>query len=187
MKILTMDSEVANMDTSHSSRFAPIPARVPVDLSDWVGRNGLACLALEAATETGDQALAGLFQNDPAALTRAKTLLALLTYCYATGTFASQESERRIATDDAVRYLAANSHPRSDDLRVFRRRWKHLIKQCLVTLLILAWRSRSIGAADSDCEPATPPVPAELLRHFVCDAEQRIHQAVQLDSMDLDF
>ena len=182
------------MATSISTMTPVGPSRVPFDLRLWINARRLVGLTLEATTEINEASIDLPGFNLGNIDHRPRVLLALLTYCYATGTLASQEVERRIDTDDAVRYLAANGHPDSGDLRVFRRRWKHLIKQCLVNLLILAWRARSIVTADSDEQRAgssrdlaEQAVPAELLRHFVSEADQRIYQAVQLDSMDLDF
>ena len=181
--------------TTPVSTMTPVgPSRVPFDLRLWINSRRLVGLTLEATTEISEASIDLPGFNIGSVDHRPRVLLALLTYCYATGTLASQEIERRIDTDDAVRYLAANSHPTSDDLRLFRRQWKQLIKQCLVNLLILAWRSRSIVAADSDQprtgwsrDPAEQTVPIELRRNFMGEADQRIYQAVQLDSMDLDF
>lgn len=66
------------------------------------------------------------------------TLLALLIYGYATGTFSSRKIER--ATDDALafRYLACNRHPDRDTLATFRKRFGHEFQSTFVQALQVA-------------------------------------------------
>ena len=171
---------------------AVVPARVPVDLSEWAGRHGLACLALEAATETGTRAFAGLFEGDQAGRTRANTILALLTYCYGAGIYASDEIELRALNDPMVRYLAGQSQPGWCRLRAFRRQWRGTIRESLARLLTLAWsRRRHSGEGEPlaiaflaarqirDLEPSAA-------KCWDAEAERRLGQAVLLDSMFAD-
>ncbi len=69
---------------------------------------------------------------------RPSTLLALLIYGYATGTFSSRKIER--ATDDALafRYLACNRHPDHDTLATFRKRFGHEFQSAFVQVLQVA-------------------------------------------------
>ena len=169
-----------------------VPARVPVDLSDWVGRHGLACLALEAATEIGTRAFAGLFAGDQAGRTRAKTMLALLTYCYGAGVYASDEIELRAMNDPMVRYLAGNVEPGWCRLRAFRRQWRGTIHESLARLMALAWSQRRrsqerdpmAGACFAMCE--THDLEPSAAKRWDAEAECRIGQAVLLDSMFAD-
>ena len=171
---------------------AVVPARVPVDLSEWAGRHGLACLALEAATETGTRAFAGLFEGDQAGRTRANTLLALLTYCYGAGLYASDEIELRALHDPMVRYLAGHIQPGWCRLRAFRRQWRGTIRESLARLLVLAW-SRCRQAREG--EPAagaflapreTTDLVPSTAKFWAAEAERRLGQAVLLDSMCAD-
>ena len=51
------------------------------------------------------------------------TLLGLLIYGYATGTFSSRKIERATYDSLAFRYIACNMHPDHDTLATFRRRF----------------------------------------------------------------
>jgi hypothetical protein len=167
---------------------------MPLDLRLWVDPFRLVCLTLEATTEISEASIDIPGFNKGSTDRRPRQLLAVLTYCYAIGSLSSQEIERLVQSDDMVRYLAANSSPTCDELRIFRRRWKLIIKQSLVSLLILVWRARSLAPAASeplikrgDQPGLAPTVPSDLLRQFLCEADQRIYQAVRLDTMELDF
>lgn len=168
----------------------PFQARIPLDLSDWAGRRGLACQALEAATEVGGRAFKEF--NDQQALTRAKTLLALLTYCYAVGIYASDEIEL-LAMDDAMaRYLSGHIAPEWGRLRAFRRQWHAVLHESLAKVFTLAWSSYLSGA-EGDYPPCVSLAQSEpvaldpaIARAFHIEVERRINRAVLLDSMFAD-
>ena len=92
------------------------PMLLPPDLKEWVADNDLAKFILEAVevTDTASAALnvrgSGSEQYPPA------MMLALLIYCYATGTFSSRRIERATFDSVAVRYLCANTHPDHDTI-----------------------------------------------------------------------
>jgi hypothetical protein len=65
-------------------------------------------------------------------------LLALLTYCYATGRFGSRTIERATYSDVSVRYLCANTHPDHDTICEFRRQNRELFEETFVKILLLA-------------------------------------------------
>jgi hypothetical protein len=192
MKNKLLNLEEAPRMKSVRPIYTAVPARVPLDLSDWVGRTGLACLVLEAATDASAQAFEGLYQNDQAALTRAKTLLALLTYCYAAGICASDEIELQAMDDPMVRYLAGSTPPDWSRLRAFRRQWHAVIHDSLVRLFTLAW-ARQVEQRDEFClaggelehRPEDNREP-NVSGCFHIEAERRINRAVLLDSMFAD-
>ena len=66
------------------------------------------------------------------------TMLALLIYCYATGTFASRRIETLTYENVAVRYLCADTHPEHDSICKFRRENKALLASCFHQILELA-------------------------------------------------
>ena len=170
-----------------------VPGSLPYDLSVWMDKCALVKLTLEVTTE-----FAGLVSRRAPASPAPDgfppaMLLTLLTYCYATGAFTSSEIERRTYEDDIVRYLATHHHPDQASLRAFRRRWRQVIKECLLNLLALLWQHRYPAAASEarDGTPLTPvqrnpDVSPELVRLWVCEAERRIDRAVQWDSIELD-
>jgi hypothetical protein len=169
------------------------PRQLPCDLSRWLGKRVLACLVLEAATESGS----AIFRFHPSAsdtsAPRPQTLLALLTYCYATGIYASSEIEFQRSQDAMINYLAASSHPDANRLRLFRRHWRPVIKQSLVKLFQLIWQHRfnetpadNGASACGDGVCGTAKRDGEWNRLFVAEAEARIDRAVQLDCMYAD-
>lgn len=117
------------------------PMLLPPDLKEWVADNDLAKFILEAVevTDTASAALnvrgSGSEQYPPA------MMLALLIYCYATGTFSSRRIERATFDSVAVRYLCANTHPDHDTIANFRRTNEALLRRCFVSVLELARES----------------------------------------------
>ena len=114
---------------------------LPPDLKEWVAENDLAKFVLEAVgvTETTSAAVnergSGSEQYPPA------MMLAVLIYCYATGTFSSRRIERASFDSVAVRYLCANTHPDHDTIAAFRRNNEALLRCCFVNVLELARES----------------------------------------------
>jgi transposase/IS5 family transposase len=66
------------------------------------------------------------------------TLLALLIYGYATGTFSSRKIERATYDSLAFRYIACNRHPDHDTLATFRKRFGQAFQSAFVQVLQVA-------------------------------------------------
>jgi transposase len=66
------------------------------------------------------------------------TLLSLLIYGYATGTFSSRKIERATYDSLAFRYIACNRHPDHDTLATFRKRFGKEFESAFVQVLQLA-------------------------------------------------
>jgi transposase len=66
------------------------------------------------------------------------TLLSLLIYGYATGTFASRRIERATFDSLAFRYIACNRHPDHDTLATFRKRFGKEFQSAFVQVLQVA-------------------------------------------------
>lgn len=66
------------------------------------------------------------------------TLLALLIYGYATGTFSSRKIERATYDSLAFRYIACNRHPDHDTLATFRKRFGKEFESAFVQVLQVA-------------------------------------------------
>ena len=79
-----------------------------------------------------------------------RTLLAFLTYYYATGVYASQDIEMIMRRDVTFRIVCGNEFPDSGTLRRFRRYNHDAIRQCLERIFRVAGkesgtRTRSTG------------------------------------------
>jgi transposase/IS5 family transposase len=66
------------------------------------------------------------------------TLLSLLIYGYATGTFSSRKIERATYDSLAFRYIACNRHPDHDTLATFRKRFGQEFQSAFVQVLQMA-------------------------------------------------
>jgi len=66
------------------------------------------------------------------------TLLALLIYGYATGTFSSRKIERATYDSLAFRYIACNRHPDHDTLATFRKRFGREFQSAFMQVLQVA-------------------------------------------------
>ena len=70
------------------------------------------------------------------------TLLSLLIYGYATGTFSSRKIERATYDSLAFRYIACNRHPDHDTLATFRKRFGKEFSDAFVQVLQVARENR---------------------------------------------
>lgn len=174
----------AMIDIQTNAGVAPL---APHDLRLWDTEPALARITLRAITEFSDPL------TSPATVASSgnlKALLAVLTYCYASGIYCSAEIEQAALRDPLVRYLAVQLNPGAGALRAFRRRSRLGIQACLVRVFALACRSRFFTpeqqrAIEHHCDPCAG-LPQSWVRQFLVEAEQRIQHAVHLDSMEMD-
>jgi transposase len=167
---------------------------LPDDLSGYIGKKTLVKLILEAIeglnTRTAGREVVTTENPD---FQRA-TMLTLLTYCYASGVFASTDIESSMQHDQMIRYLCAKNYLNLPVLREFRRYSRDRIKECLATVLRRVWELRF-------CEEDAHPMAAASCSgvsfgrwlnrgptpDFRAEAEQRIVRAVRADSMAMDW
>ena len=167
---------------------------LPDDLSVYIGKKTLVKLILDAieglnARASECEATASGKQEFQPAL-----MLTLLTYCYATGVYASTDIELSTQHDQMIRYLCTNSYLNLQVLREFRRYSRDRIKQCLATVLRRVWELRF---CDGDpCPMGVAPYPGAFFNpwlnlkpapDFAAEAEHRIVRAVRADSMAMDW
>lgn len=68
-----------------------------------------------------------------------KSLLTLLTYCYALGVYGSRQIEEKLKTDEILRAIADKCRPDHELLRKFRRTHRDQIQQCLKRVYRFIW------------------------------------------------
>jgi transposase len=114
------------------------PMLLPVDLRDWVARDDLARLILDAVEQcdlrravTNDRG-SGSLQYPPG------MMVSLLIYAYAQGVFSSRRIERLTYENLSVRYVCGNTHPDHDTIAKFRRENGALFQDCLRSVILLA-------------------------------------------------
>lgn len=124
------------------------PLLLPPDLRDWVGPDHMvhfimdAVDALDLSSARVNERGTGSAQYPPS------MMLALLIYCYATGTFSSRRIEALTYENVAVRYLSADSHPDHDSICKFRRENKELLSSCFHQVLELAASAQVLKVGD---------------------------------------
>jgi hypothetical protein len=113
---------------------------VPRNLAQWLGERSLLTIALDAAQnvqwEDKDRALAMQGGYTP------KMLLTLLTFCYASGVYGSQDILQAIQTNRTIRYICAHNYPDWSVLRKFRRGYRRQLEQALRWVFQQAWAKR---------------------------------------------
>ena len=185
-----------SMMTMQTERKPNQSSRWPVGLTEWLEPDTLLGLTLRATTERSEFLLGCSQWCSGPVLGRMavnlRSLLSLLTYCYATGIYASSQVEQKVHQDPALRYLAARQYPNQHLLRLFRRRWRLLLHGSLVLLLALAWERHQRGQSGTSPNQATEAgddlasLPPEVVRDCMEEAQRRLDWAAQLDSMELD-
>jgi transposase len=113
------------------------PMLLPVDMREWVARDGLARLIIDAIERcdlrravTNDRGT-GSPQYPPG------MMVSLLIYSYAQGVFSSRRIERLTYENLSVRYLCANTHPDHDTIAKFRRENAGLFQDCMRSIIKL--------------------------------------------------
>ncbi len=159
--------------------YRPELFELPENLREWVGGKTLLDLALDAVAtvQSEDPISTG---SVPAGLPR--VLLTLLTYCYASGLYQSDDIERQILTDADLRYLSANFPVSADELRRLRRAHRGALQRSLERLLQSAWRVQFQG----DLDATSTLLNAQTGVIFQLAAKRRIDSAVLQDSLALD-
>ena len=106
------------------------------------------------------------------------TLLGLLIYGYATGTFSSRKIERATYDSLAFRYIACNRHPDHDTLANFRRRFGKQFESSFVQVLQIAHDNQlsSFGTVSFD----GTKIHANASRHSALSYEHAVKLEAQL-------
>jgi len=114
------------------------PLLLPPDLRDWIPKGHMVHFVMDAvdvldlsAAKINERGT-GSAQYPPA------TMLSLLIYSYATGTFSSRKIEALTYDSVPVRLLTADTHPDHDSICKFRRENKDLLSSCFHQILELA-------------------------------------------------
>jgi hypothetical protein len=113
---------------------------IPRNLAQWTGDRGLLTLALDAAQNVQWEDKDRTFPMQSAY--RPKMLLTLLTFCYASGIYGSQDILQAIQSRESVRYICAHNYPDWAVLRKFRRAYRSQLEQALRWVFQQAWAKR---------------------------------------------
>ena len=150
---------------------------LPEDLREWFEEPTLVRLCLESLQSVEAEPA----QPPPGSelpCGRPRALLTILLYSYATGRQSSKQIEERSSLDPQLRYLCGNALPSANELRRVRRHDRPYLQCGLSRLFSFAWQQHR---ASLFLDFANPP--PEI---FDAAAEQRVNQAVLLDTAALD-
>jgi len=120
-----------------------------------------------------------------------RVLLGLLTYCYASGVFSSQEIEARVRKDPILILLCGHELPDWHLIRRFRRYNREVIQRCLEVTLYHANAGcgpRSSSGPEGNALVLSAARSCDAVDRDQCcqDASERIRWAINLDHMFLD-
>ena len=124
------------------SRFRPINREIdyllPPSVQDWLPESHLARYVVEVVEGLDLSKLESVYAGKGSDAYHPATLLSLLIYGYATGTFSSRKIERATYDSLAFRYIACNRHPDHDTLATFRTRFGKEFESAFVQVLQVA-------------------------------------------------
>ena len=183
--VIPANSTTSSIMLAHypATALPPDPAP-PCDPSRWVDEPTLVGLVLAAVAdlevsnpEAEAPVRAGSGRSQPMMFT-------LLTFCYLTGRYGSEQIERLTRNDAAVRYLCANDLPDWTAIRRFRRVNHGMLELCLYEVLKSSWRIRQ--------RASSPLAGGELMSSATREwltrsAEEHVRRAMLADCMAMDL
>jgi transposase len=111
---------------------------LPPSVQEWLPEAHLARYVVDVVEGLDLSALVHAYVGCGSEAYHPATLLSLLIYGYATGTFSSRKIERATYDSLAFRYIACNRHPDHDTLATFRKRFGQEFQSAFVQVLEVA-------------------------------------------------
>lgn len=111
---------------------------LPPSVQEWLPEAHLARYVVDVVEGLDLSELERAYAGRGSAAYHPATLLSLLIYGYATGTFSSRKIERATYDSLAFRYIACNRHPDHDTLATFRKRFGKEFSDAFVQVLHVA-------------------------------------------------
>jgi transposase len=111
---------------------------LPPSVQEWLPEAHLARYVVDVVEGLDLSALERAYAGRGSEAYHPATLLSLLIYGYATGTFSSRKIERATYDSLAFRYIACNRHPDHDTLATFRKRFGKEFQSTFVQVLQVA-------------------------------------------------
>jgi len=111
---------------------------LPPSVQQWVPQGHLARYVVDVIEQLDLSTMERAYAGRGSDAYHPATLLALLIYGYATGTFSSRKIERATYDSLAFRYIACNRHPDHDTLASFRKRFGKQFEAAFVQVLQVA-------------------------------------------------
>lgn len=168
----------------HLKTFAPGTNAPPQPSSDA----GITVMVKRASVETAEQSSAPIVVPKEGGALPAKEMLGAVSYCYAKGVYESEEIERKMMRDPALRESVHGEVPDAKAIRKFRRLNKGAIQQTLEKAFGLLRKKQKAELMKP--LPGQPQVPAvqptlgdSTVFYVKREAEDRLQQASFIDNM----
>lgn len=164
------------------SRFRPINRDtdflLPPSVQEWLPEAHLARYVAAVVEDLDLSEIERAYAGRGSDAYHPATLLGLLIYGYATGTFSSRKIERATYDSLAFRYIACNRHPDHDTLATFRRRFGKQFESTFVQVLQIAHDNQlsSFGTVSFD----GTKIHANASRHSALSYEHAVKLEAQL-------
>ncbi|MHB1083030.1 MAG: transposase [Prosthecobacter sp.] len=158
------------------------PMLMPPDMRDWVSSGHLVHFILDAvslldlSTAHVNHRGSGDAQYPPA------TMLALLIYSYATGSFSSRQIERSTYDSVPVRYLCAGTHPDHDSICTFRVNNGELLAKNFHQVLELAARAKLLQVGNITLAMDGTKILANASKHSAVSHGHAVEQMQLLEA-----
>ncbi len=164
------------------------------DLGAWLDRRNLVVLILEMVQKVDDSRLQPAGFSPGGGRPQQRTLLTLLTYCYAAGIYGSQKIARLIDADETLRYLCANHPPDSASICQFRRQNREVVERCLEKVCLVVWKTKfgdwrrkrlaqEISSASATCCRIDPVLQTQIM----FEVRERLNRAERQDNCRADL
>jgi transposase len=157
------------------------PLILPPNLREWVPASHLAHFILDAVEEVDVREVKVNNRGTGSQQYPPRTLLALLLYCYATGTFSSRRIEQATFDSVPVRMICGDTHPDHDTICTFRRENKALLQQTFVRVLELAQKMKFLQVGQITVAVDGTKVLANASKHAAVSYEHAGKTIQQLD------
>ena len=152
-----------------ATRFIPLdrdtPLLLPPNLRDWVPADHLVHFILDAVDALDLRQVRVNARGTGSEQYPPPTLLALLIYSYATGTFGRRRIEQSTHDSVPVRRLTADTHPDPDTRCTFRRENPALRTESFVKVLPLAQQLKGLKFGELTVAADGPKVLASASKH----------------------
>ena len=155
------------------------PYLLPPDMREWVPKDDLVHFVLEAVERVSMSRFRVNERGTGSAQYHPRMMLALLVYCYATGTFGSRRIERATHRDLCVRYLTADSHPDHDTICRFRRENFEAVGEAFLQVLLLARELRLLRVGTVSVDGTKVDANASLSQGIRHDRAEELRAQLQ--------
>jgi hypothetical protein len=187
-----MCAERLKMNEITRSSAPPLSSIFPSDLSAWLDKSSLVKLTTEAVQGIPWGCPEGRFLSEGGQSYAPQTLMELMIYSHATGSYDLHALECALEHDEVLKSFCVQIPPDTTTLRRFRHVHRELIVRILEGLLERAWESRSRAARTGtdpkpDMENAAACARALTDRpDFHRDAVERVQQGIFLECIARD-